>query len=129
MPKVLFHVIQIECSSKSFWELFINYYLCKLISFANDSILWFFLSELSNSNSFTSTTSKKKENVTFSAEKNTFIWSLGNLVASTDHVKGKPLEVSAVKDPELGAFVRRYHLTSFVAKLWMERKFFKKGIN
>ena len=33
-----FHVLLIECSRKSFWKLFINY-LCKLISFANDSSL------------------------------------------------------------------------------------------
>ena len=55
--------------------------------------------------------------MTFSAENNTFIWSFGDLTASADHVKGKSLEVLAVKDPEVGAFVRRYSLTSVVAKV------------
>ena len=61
--------------------------------------------------------SKRKEIVTFIAENNTFIWSFVDLIASTDHVKGKPLEVLAVKDPEVGAFVRRYSLTSVVVKV------------
>ena len=55
--------------------------------------------------------------MTFSAENNTFIWSFGDLIASTDHVKGKALQVSAVEDPEVDAFVRRYSLTSAVAKV------------
>ena len=55
--------------------------------------------------------------MTFSAENNTFIWSFGDLIASTDHVKGKSLEVLAVKDPEVGAFLRRHSLTSVVAKV------------
>ena len=58
---------------------------------------------------------------------NTFIWIFGDLTASTDHVKGKSLEVLIVKDPEEDAFVRRYSLTSVVAKVRMERKCFKKG--
>ena len=36
---------------------------------------------------------------------NTFIWSFGDLTASTDHVKGKSLEVLIVKDPEEDAFI------------------------
>ena len=55
--------------------------------------------------------------MTFSAENNTFIWSFGDLIASTDHVKGKSLEVLAVKDPEVRAFVRRHSLTLVVAKV------------
>ena len=49
------------------------------------------------------------------------------MTASTDHVKGKSLEVLIVKDPEEDAFVRGYSLTSVVAKVRMERKCFKKG--
>ena len=56
---------------KKLWKLFINY-LCKLISFANDS------TELADSKSFTPSNSKRKEKVTFSAEDNTFIWSFGD---------------------------------------------------
>ena len=37
------------------------------------------------------------------------------------------LEVLAVKDAEVGVFVRRYGLTSVVAKNPTERKCFKKG--
>ena len=55
------------------------------------------------------------------------MWSFGDLIASTDHVKGKPFEVLAVKDPEVGAFVRRYGSTSVVAKVRTERKCFKKA--
>ena len=55
--------------------------------------------------------------MTFSAENNTFIWSFGDLIASTGHVKEKSLEVLAVKDPEVGALVRRYSLTSVFAKV------------
>ena len=46
---------------------------------------------------------------------------------STDHVKGKSLEVLSVKDPEVGAFVRRYGSTSVVAKIRTEKIYFKKG--
>ena len=63
--------------------------------------------------------------MTFSAENNTFIWSFGDLIAST-YMKGKSLEVLAVKDPEVGVFVRRYSLTPFVAKVLKKRKCFKK---
>ena len=49
------------------------------------------------------------------------------MIASTDHVKGKSFEVLAVKDPEVGAFVRRYGSTSVVAKVRTERKCFKKA--
>ena len=49
------------------------------------------------------------------------------MIASTDLVKGKPVEVLAAKDPEVGAFVRRYGLTSVVAKVRTDRKSFKKG--
>ena len=64
------------------------------------------------------------ERVTFRAEDNTFIWSkFGNLIASTDLI----VEVIASKDPEVGAFVQRYGLTSVVAKVRTERKTFKKG--
>ena len=109
---------------KSFWALFINY-LCKLISFANYSILYFFFSsELSNSKSFASNHSKRKERAIFSAEDNTFIWSFGDSIASTDHVKGKSVEVLAVKDAEVGAFARRYALTSVLANVRTERKCF-----
>ena len=71
---------------------------------------------------FTLNNSKKKEIATFSADTNTFIWSFRDLIASTDHVKGKSLEVLAVKvgaevGPEVGAFVRRYSLTPVVAKV------------
>ena len=126
MSNVLFHVLLIECSRKSFWTLFINYF-CKLISFANDSILQFFSSELSDSKTFISSNSKRKESVTFNAENNIFIWSFGELSASTDYVKGKPLEVLAVKDPEAGAFVRRYSLMSVFTIVRTEEKCFKKG--
>ena len=68
-----------------------------------------------------------KEKVIFTAEDNTFIWSFGDLIVSTDHVKGKSLEVLAVKDPEVGAFVRQYGSTSVVAKILTEKEYFKKG--
>ena len=77
----------------------------------------FFSSELSDSKPFTSNNSKWKERVTFSAGNKTFIWSFGDLIASADHAKGKSLKVLAVKDPEVGAFVWRYSLTSVVAKV------------
>ena len=48
--------------------------------------------------------------------------SFGDLIVSTDHVKGKSLEVLAVKDPEVGAFVWRYGSTSVVAKIRTEKK-------
>ena len=101
------------------------YYLYKLISFANDSILWFFSSELHDSKSFISSNSKRKKRVTYSAENNTFIWNFGDLIASTDHVKGKSLEVLAVKDLEVGAFVRRDSLTSVIdgKKMFQEGKY------
>ena len=53
MSNVLFHVLFIECWKKSFWTLFINY-VSKSVSLANDSILHFFSSELSDSKSFIS---------------------------------------------------------------------------
>ena len=53
MSNVLFHVLFIECWKKSFWTLFINY-VSKSVSLANDSILYFFSSELSDSKSFIS---------------------------------------------------------------------------
>ena len=37
------------------------------------------------------------------------------------HVKGKPLEVLAVKDPEVSAFVRRCSLTSVFAVVRTEK--------
>ena len=39
-------------------------------------------------------------------------------------MKEKTVEVVASKDPEVGAFVRRYRLTSVVAKVRMERRCF-----
>ena len=45
------------------------------------------------------------------------------MIASRDHVKGKSLEVLAVKNPEVRTFTRRYGLMSVVKK----RKCFKKG--
>ena len=62
-----------------------------------------------------------------SAEDNTLIWSFGNLIASTDHMKRKSLEVLAVQDPEVGAVLRRYASTSVVAKVRKERKCFMKA--
>ena len=49
-----------------------------------------------------------------------------DLIASTDHVKKKSIEFLAAKDPEVGAFLRRYGLTSVVAKLRTCRKCFKR---
>ena len=49
------------------------------------------------------------------------------MIVSTDHVKGKSLEVLAVKDPEFGAFVRRYGSTPVVAKIRTEKKIFQEG--
>ena len=120
MSNALFRVLLIEYWRKSFWTLLFLNYLYKLISFGNNSIFQFFSSELSDSKSLTSNNSKRKEN-------NTFIWSFGDLIASADHVKGNSLQVLAVKDTEVGVFVRRYSLTSVVAKVSMERKCFKKG--
>ena len=48
------------------------------------------------------------------------------MIASADHVKGKFSEVLAVKDREIGAFVRRYNLTSLVAEVRTNRECFKK---
>ena len=49
----------------------------------------------------------RKERVTFSAEDSTLIWSkFRNLIASTDHVKRKSVEVLGAKEPEVGAFIR-----------------------
>ena len=84
-------------------------------------------SELSDSKSFISNNSKRKERVTFSAEDNHFIWRFGDLIASKDHIKGKSLEVLAVKDSEVGAFFLGYGLTLVVAKVRTETKRFKKG--
>ena len=126
MSNVPVHVLLTECSRKSFWRLFINYF-GKLISFANDSILWFFSSELSDSKSFVSNNSKRKKRVTFNATNNTFIWSFGDWHGSTNHVKGKPLECLAVKDPQVGAFVRRHILTLVFVIVRVEKKCFQKG--
>ena len=49
----------------------------------------------------------RKERVTFSAEDSTLIWSkFRNLIASTDHVKGKSVKVLGTKDPEVSASIR-----------------------
>ena len=59
---------------------------------------------------------------------NTLIWSkFGDLIASIDYVKRRSIEVLAVKDPEVGAFACRYGLMLVIAKVWTERKSFKKG--
>ena len=47
------------------------------------------------------------------------------MIASTDHAKGKFSEVLAVKDREIGAFVRRYSLTSLVSEVRTKRECFK----
>ena len=61
------------------------------------------------------------------AEDNTFIWiKFVDLIASTDHVKGKSIEVLNAKDLEVDAFVRRYGLTSVVAKVRTDRKCFRR---
>ena len=44
------------------------------------------------------------------------------MIVSADHVKGKSLEVLAVKDAEVGAFVQRRGSTSVVAKIRTEKK-------
>ena len=62
-----------------------------------------------------------------SAEDNTLIWSFGDLIALTDHMKRKSLDVLAVQDPEVGAFLRRYASTSVIAKVRKERKCFMKA--
>ena len=48
------------------------------------------------------------------------------MIASTDLVKEKPVEVVASKDPEVGACVGQYDLTSVVAKVRTKRKSFKE---
>ena len=61
------------------------------------------------------------------AEDNTFIWiKFVDLIASTDHVKGKSIEVLKANDLEVDAFVRRYGLTSVVAKVRTDRKCFRR---
>ena len=69
----------------------------------------------------------RSKRVTFNAEDSTFIWSFVDLIASTDHVKGESSELLAVKDPEVGAFVRQC-LTSVVANVGTGSKCFKKEI-
>ena len=46
--------------------------------------------------------------------------------ASSDHVKGKPLEVLAVNEPEVGVFLRQYSLTSIFATVRTEKKKFQE---